>query len=554
MEQARFILAITLSFIVLLVWQMMLPPPEEVNNQEVSSNQAEEKLTTEKLPVTPGLEVPGLDESRPMEDLAKIPQSLPNRDPRTITIETPLYVAQLTEKGAAFDSFLLKEYFETMDENSLFKEILSTELTRTSLINLKKNNELNLADVIYTVNYEGSKLSVNSPKQISFSFTSNYGIVFTKTYSFYPDTYQIGLTVSIANYSSKSINDSLLVSLKKPSPKKSTYIFEGPAALINSSLMEINLDDIEEQNSFLGKIQWIALEDRYFATGLIPKKVSESNLSVFVVNKVMEARLEEPSMNISPGTESTYEYDLFFGPKSINLLSKINNDFAKIIDFGWFDIIAKPFLHLMITMYRFLPNYGLAIILLTILVKLIFWPLGNKSYESMKEMKKIQPHIERIRHRYKDDRKKMNEEIMILYRSYKVNPLSGCLPMIIQIPVFIAFYRMLYQAIELRHAPFILWIKDLSAPDRLGDFGFSIPFMDDPCGIPFLTIVMGASMFIQQKMSPPPGDPSQAKIMMLMPIFMTVIFINFPAGLVLYWLVNNVASILQQHYINKRSN
>jgi YidC/Oxa1 family membrane protein insertase len=171
----------------------------------------------------------------------------------------------------------------------------------------------------------------------------------------------------------------------------------------------------------------------------------------------------------------------------------------------------------------------------------------------MAQMKKIQPLMSEIKEKYKDDKKKMNEEMMALYKTYKVNPLGGCLPMVVQIPVFFALYRMLYGAIELRHAPFIWWINDLSAPDRLFRFDFHVPFMQPPYGIPVLTIIMGVTMFIQQKMSPPAGDPTQAKMMMLMPIVFTVIFINFSSGLVLYWLVNNVISMVQQYYIQKKN-
>jgi len=170
----------------------------------------------------------------------------------------------------------------------------------------------------------------------------------------------------------------------------------------------------------------------------------------------------------------------------------------------------------------------------------------------MNEMKKLQPLMAEIREKHKNDKKKMNEEVMGLYKTYKINPVGGCLPMVAQIPIFFALYQMLYQAIELRHAPFFLWIDDLSAPDRLFDFNFSIPFMDPPYGIPVLTIIMGATMFLQQKMSPPPGDPTQAKMMMFLPLVFTVIFINFSSGLVLYWLVNNVLSIAQQYYISKK--
>jgi YidC/Oxa1 family membrane protein insertase len=202
---------------------------------------------------------------------------------------------------------------------------------------------------------------------------------------------------------------------------------------------------------------------------------------------------------------------------------------------------------------KYVQNYGISIIILTILIKILFWPLTHKSYVSMKEMQKIQPLMAKIRDRYKDDREQMQREMMNLYKTYKVNPMGGCLPMLIQIPVFFALYKILSIAIELRQAPFMLWIDDLSQPDRLFNFPFSIPFMSAPAGIPVLTLLMGASMFLQQKMSPPPGDPAQAKMMMFLPILFTVMFINFPSGLVLYWLVNNVISIGQQYRIKKIS-
>ena len=217
-----------------------------------------------------------------------------------------------------------------------------------------------------------------------------------------------------------------------------------------------------------------------------------------------------------------------------------------------FVILIFVYVWLMNRLYSVIPNYGIAIIILTLLIKIVLWPLGSKSYKSMSEMKKLQPLMKEIREKYKDDKQRMNQEVMSLYKTYKINPLGGCLPMVVQLPVFFALYRMLYQAIELRHAPFFLWINDLSAPDRLFNFNFSIPFMEPPYGIPVLTVIMGASMLLQQKMSPPMGDATQAKMMMFMPIIFTVIFINFSSGLVLYWLVNNILSIAQQYYTQKK--
>ena len=231
-----------------------------------------------------------------------------------------------------------------------------------------------------------------------------------------------------------------------------------------------------------------------------------------------------------------------------------DNQLERAINFGWVDIIAKPCLWFMNFIYRFIPNYGIAIIILTIITRLLFWPLAQKSYKSMNDMRKLQPLMKELKEKYKDDKARINQETMALYRTYKVNPMGGCLPMLVQLPVFFALYRMLYQAIELRHAPFFGWINDLSAPDRLFHFNvsFHIPFMQPPYGIPVLTLIMGATMILQQKMSPAAADPTQAKMMMMMPVVFTVIFINFPSGLVLYWLVSNLVSIAQQYYTQKK--
>jgi YidC/Oxa1 family membrane protein insertase len=210
------------------------------------------------------------------------------------------------------------------------------------------------------------------------------------------------------------------------------------------------------------------------------------------------------------------------------------------MNLGWFGPISLLLLRIMNFSHRLTGNYGVDIILLTCLVKIVFWPLTQKSFKSMREMQKLQPEMQKLREKYKDDAKQMNTEIMELYKRHKVNPLGGCLPMVLQIPVFFGLYQLLANIIQLRHAPFVLWIHDLSAPERLDVMGY---------GIPVLTLLLGASMFLQQKMAPPAGDPTQQKIMMFMPLIFTFMFIGFPAGLTLYWLTNNVLTIAQQYFV-----
>jgi YidC/Oxa1 family membrane protein insertase len=232
------------------------------------------------------------------------------------------------------------------------------------------------------------------------------------------------------------------------------------------------------------------------------------------------------------------------------MLQDIGYNLDKSVNFGWFDVIAKPTLWLLNMFYSFCRNYGISIILVTILFKGAFWPISQKGLKSMKNMQKLQPKMVKIKEKYKSDPTKMNQEVMSLYKTYKVNPLGGCLPMVLQIPVFFALYKVLLQSIELRHAPFMLWITDLSAPDRLW-IGFDLPYLG---GLPVLTLLMGASMFLQQKLSPTTADPTQAKIMMFLPVVFTFMFLNFASGLVLYWFINNLLSILQQVLINRESN
>jgi YidC/Oxa1 family membrane protein insertase len=241
---------------------------------------------------------------------------------------------------------------------------------------------------------------------------------------------------------------------------------------------------------------------------------------------------------VIPGRQSgIISYSLYLGPKDHGLLKAQNVGLEDSIDFGsWLKWLAMPFLLILNFLYAFVHNYGIAIIILTTLVKIIFWPLGNLSYKSMKEMQKIQPKIAALKEKYKNDQAKIGQETMALYRAHKINPLSGCLPMLIQIPVFFGLYKALLYSIELRHSPFFWWIQDLSEKD---------PYYITP-------IIMGVTQFIQQKMTPAMGDPMQAKIMLLMPLVLTFFFLNFPAGLVIYWLFNNILSIGQQFYINKK--
>jgi YidC/Oxa1 family membrane protein insertase len=553
MDQARLLIAIVASLAVFLAWHFIFNPQED---KQQAAKKVEAPAATKEQPVQEK-EKPYTAETEKIKPAQEptAPVAAPETA-RTITVDTPLYEARISENGAVFYSFLLKNYHESVAQDSPLKQILSgNETFGIGQIGFAGKSIAGLDKAVFAAELPSDQVKVtDSSREIKFLWRSEDGILIEKIYKFTPDSYAIAMSVTVKNGSGRGVQDKLFVALNSKAPgDKRMYAFEGPSALINDTLEEIKIKKLKDQDTFEGKIKWIALQSRYFMTGIIPDQIEEASLHLALKSeKFVAARYRQPETAIQPGNQYTYTYQLFMGPKRMQELRQVGNDLDKLINFGWFDFIAKPCVWLMNVFYSVIPNYGVAIIILTLLVKILLWPLGQKSYKSMSEMKKIQPLMKEIREKYKNDKKKMNEEVMGLYRTYKINPLGGCLPMVVQLPVFFALYRMLYEAIELRHAHFFLWINDLSAPDRLFNFDFSIPFMEPPFGIPVLTLVMGASMLLQQKMSPPMGDATQAKMMMFMPVVFTFIFINFSSGLVLYWLTNNILSIAQQYYTQKK--
>jgi YidC/Oxa1 family membrane protein insertase len=289
-----------------------------------------------------------------------------------------------------------------------------------------------------------------------------------------------------------------------------------------------------------GDIGWLGFGGRYFLAAMVPQAEPTNDLRAW-----MRRQLEHvEGQLIFPPAAFRVSAEIYAGPKDINRLEAVGHGLRKAVDLGWFTFIALPMLEALRFLHRFTGNYGVAIIILTVIIKGLFYPLTKKSFESMRAMQKLQPEMQKIRERLKDKPDEMNREIMELYRRHKVNPLGGCLPMVLQIPVFVGLYNALLNAVELRHAPFIGWITDLSAPDRLGSL--QLPFVPHP-GIPVLTLVMGVSMLVQQWMTPSAADPAQQRMMMIMPIVFTFMFVSFPAGLTLYWLVNNLLTIGQQY-------
>ena len=558
MEQMRLLLAIVLSFLVFVVWQWLVVGPETSRQAPEEGTVAEStEMPKDEAAPTPLPEMeaePALEtQEKPTQTVLPTPE---DREARRIRVETPLYTAVFTEKGAALDDLILKDYRESTAKNSTLKDMIAEEARQIPFKTGWEGPSLpGMENAIYELGTDKDEVQVRNAQQtIAFRHTNANGVTTRKEFTFLPDSYLIEMKVTIVNNSAAAIDGKPTVKIANVVEDPASRItFEGPMALIGNSLEEIKIKDLAKKPELEGSFRWIGVTDRYFMTVLIPETAVDATMRMEKIGDDMVVEtLILGETHVAPGEQKSFPYKAFIGPKDTEMLAKANYELSEAVNFGMFDFMAKPFLWIMNQIYKIIPNYGIAIILLTLMTKIILWPLGNKSYKSMNDMKRMQPLMAEIREKYKDDKKKMNEETMALYRTYKINPMGGCLPMLVQLPVFLALYRMLYQAIELRHAPFFGWINDLSAPDRLFHFGFSIPFMQPPYGVPVLTIVMGATMFLQQKMSPPPGDPTQAKMMMFMPLIFTVIFINFPAGLVLYWLTNNIFSIAQQYYIQKK--
>jgi YidC/Oxa1 family membrane protein insertase len=539
----RTLLAFVLSFIVLVGWSLLFGPerqPPPATQQPASSGPSSQKAPEKKSEITEA-------------EKAALKQVMDKKaDERLIEVDTPLYRAVLTSVGPGIKSFKLKNYRETTNPDSPLIELGDSNsfLGRHIHVGFTADS----CELVFQTDQGPVKIEQGAgPAEIKFKAVGKDGLLLQKTYIFKPDTYVIEVNVEAVNPTENQSSARVQASVASipPASKASYYSFVGLVVLKDGKIEEFEVEKGEK--SLSGKIHWVGYEDSYFISVIAPDKPMDATfLGSKSESGLLKGTLSGGETIVPPGGRIEEKFLLYLGPRDLGILSQAGHSLDKAIDFGWTDIIARPLLYVMRFFYGYIPNYGVAIILLTILVKILFWPLTHKSYKSMKEMQKLQPIMAKIRERHKGNKEELNRELMNLYKTYKVNPMSGCLPMIIQIPVFFALFRILGSAIELRHAPFMLWINDLSAPDRLFSFPFNIPLMTPPAGIPVLTLLMGASMFIQQKMTPTPGDPSQAKIMMFLPIIFTFMFINFPSGLVLYWLVNNILSIGQQYRIQKR--
>jgi len=562
----RTILAVVLSLAVLLTYQIFFakpPVPQKTapapvqESRQVSSN-AEIKQTAPQL--TAAAAKPAVKQTITKKE----------EPPKDIRVETENYTAVFSTRGAALKSFQLKKYqkecikcasdiypaiknFVTgvkqpakIKSNDLIELITINENMPYPLALTFPESEAGItADSVYEA--DATKLDITKDKKehrLVFSRIFNGKVKIEKIFTFNSDNYSIGLDVKVSNLTDAPLASTPYLNWYEyadPGKKVDSYSKEGPVAYVSNSIKRKKASDISTEVSLGPDVSWGGLENKYFMAVIIPQDPSLTTINMSRDSgNMISVSLKETKSTIPPGQSGSIKYNLFIGPKDYSLLKKQGISLQEAIEFDsfipglkWLSIGLLIFIKFM---HQYISNYGVAIIILTILIKIIFWPLGNISYKSMKEMQKIQPKVLELKEKFKNDQAKLGQATMALYREHKVNPLSGCLPILIQIPVFIGLYNTLLYAIELRQSPFFWWIQDLSAKD---------PYYITP-------IIMGATQFIQQKMTPTVGDPMQAKIMLIMPVVFTFIFLNFPSGLVIYWLLNNILSIGQQTYINKK--
>jgi YidC/Oxa1 family membrane protein insertase len=541
--EKRTILAIVLSIAVVLVYQIFFMKPQVAQKPAAKTETAAVPASTQpaKAVTTATAVAGGASPARAAKPAAPSAAAVAARD---IHVETALYKAIFTTRDGALKSFKLKAYRKESAKDSDLQELVNAAGALQQPLSVAFPDSS--IDVPAGIVYDTAAQSIDmtkSKENKQITFTQTYkDIRIEKTFTLYPDKYILGLEIKVNNLSSNPLTQNASLSWMEsfdPKSEKDSAPENGPVYFISKDVERMEAKKVEKAVTLGPDVSWAGFESKYFIASLIPQNPSQTSLAIAKDDgNTIAVSLRGPKNIIPPGQFGLFNYNIYLGPKDYGILKAQNMKLEDSIDFGsWLKYLAIPLLSTVNYINKYVGNYGIAIIILTFIIKIIFWPLGNISYKSMKEMQKLSPKIKELQEKHKNDKQKLSQETMALYKANKVNPFGGCLPMLIQIPVFFGLYKALLYAIELRHAPFYWWIHDLSAAD---------PYYITP-------IIMGGTMFIQQKMTPSPGDPMQAKIMLWMPVIFTFMFLNFPSGLVIYWLFNNVISIGQQYYINKKA-
>lgn len=510
----KTVLAIAISFLIIIGWQMFFTPVPPKDPSHIDSNTTENINNNQVASAT----------NQPKEHAST-------------TVATPVEEKSITlAEPVSFKNELIEVFFDKNTGDIRKASIFGWKDVDNDPVTFNKGGNINYMRFVTPIANGYDMVVTDSENGKNIIFTAKSGdIIVSKEYIIPHNSYLIKSKIQVTNSGNVTLNIPLQV---KIGPKlgegfeDSAYIFEGAIISNNKATeqVEYNEDTTEELSNPL----YVGYTSKYFLFAAASKNF---NKGIIKPEENGEVSIGETSITVNPDDRNVSEIDIFVGPKEYDRLKSLGLGLQSSIDFGWFYFLAIPMLQLMIFFYGIVHNYGVAIIFLTILVKIITLPLTLKGMKSMKAMTKIQPEVMALREKFKNDPQKLNIATMELYKKYNVNPMSGCFPLLIQIPIFFALYKALLLSIELKNAPFFGWIVDLSAKD---------PYYITP-------IIMGVTMFIQQKMTPSTADPMQQKILLAMPIIFTFLFLNFPSGLVIYWLTNNVLSIIQQYIVNKKA-
>ncbi len=571
----NLLIALALSVLVLIGWQFLFPPSslEHAREQQQAAQQTQQTNTPQATPTAtpkPGANAPATPEAAPVSTETR--EAALAASPR-VEIDTPSLRGSIALKGARVDDLVLKRFRVSVDPNSDNVVLLSpsgspspyyTEQGWT--VTAKEGVKVPTENTLWKVETPGP-LTPNHP--VTFVYDNGEGLIFRRTISVDQD-YMFTITQGVENKSARPVTlypYSLISRHGLPETAGYRILHEGLIGVVgDEGLQEIKYKDALDAgtSTFKATSGWLGITDKYWATALVPNQTSpyEAHFQGRKVNNVdvFQTDFLLGPVTVAPGGKESVSSKVFGGAKQVNIIDAYENKdnikkFELLIDWGWFHFITKPMFYALDFFYRHIGNFGIAILIVTVLLKLAFFPLANKSYELMSKMKKLQPEMTRIRERYKDDKMKQQQALMALYKKEKVNPMAGCLPIVIQIPVFFSLYKVLYITIETRHAPFFGWIQDLSAPDPTTIFNLFGLIPWTPPHILMLGIwplLMGISMFIQMQLNPAQPDPVQQKIFTWMPVVFTFMLARFPAGLVIYWTWNNTLSIIQQWVIMRR--
>ena len=555
MENKNVLAAVVLSTVIIMMWQFWYgePVPQNQNQEQVQ----EQQLKGDK-PLAPAISQKKIETKLTRSDAI-------NENDRLI-IENKNIIGSISLTGALIDDLTLKNY--NQENNSDTKKVI--------LLNPKKYEQAYFLETGWATSgneivpdnqsewsVKGNKvLSPNNP--VTLEWENGNGLTFIKKFNI-DDQYLITVNEEVKNTSTQTVSlfhYAQVTRQQKPDVQNFYILHEGLIGVVDESLNEENYDDVQDKKkSYTGSKGWVGITDKYWLTAVVPEKGKNFNAE-FVYDKAFKANyiITDPTV-INVNQTGSNTSSLFVGAKEVSIVDGYaeNLGFHKFdlaIDWGWFHFFTKPLFFVIDYLFKLSGNFGIAIILLTAAIRLLFFPLANYSFASMAKMKALQPEMQRIKDLYKDDKQKIQMEMMSLYKKEKVNPVSGCLPILIQIPFFFAIYKMLFVTIEMRHAPFYGWIQDLSAPDPTSIFNFFGLIPWDPPSFLMIgawPIIMGITMYVQQKLNPAPPDPIQAKIFAFFPLFLTVLLASFPSGLVIYWSINNVLTMAQQYVIIKKT-